>query len=126
MADQQVMQQFQEIENKFNQVLCSNNADEVGKYFSEDWFLLEPGYGVVTRDQFLNSIKNGNLVHKEMKREVLNVKLHDGVAIVTVQGLNKGVLEGQPFDVEIWATNVYRQKNDNWVFVHTHESPKSC
>lgn len=126
MADKQLIQKFQLLENDFNEVLCTNNAEAVGKYLSADWLMLEPGYGIITREQFLQSIEKGDLVHDAMEREVLLVKHYNNTAVVTLQGINKGKLQNQPFDVELWVTNVYKEENNKWVCVQTHESPKVC
>jgi len=100
MTDQQLIQQFQFVEDDFNQMLASNNIDEISKHISEDWILLEPQYGLISKDQFLSAIELGELCHTEMKKKVLRVKVYNDIAIVTTRGMNIGILRDEPFNSE--------------------------
>lgn len=126
MTDDKLIEQFQLIDDNFNQVLISNSADEISKYISEDWVLLEPRYGIIDKARFLNAIQLGNLSHTEMKKKVLRVNLYNDIAIVTTRGMNIGLLRGEPFNSEQWITNIYKKENGNWICIMTQEAPVTC
>ena len=126
MTDDKLIKQFQLIDDNFNQALISNKADQISRFISEDWVLLEPRYGIISKDEFLNAIKLGELSHTEMKKDVLRVKLYNDTAIVTTRGMNIGFLKTKPFNSKQWVTNIYKKENENWVCVMTQEAPVTC
>lgn len=110
MTDDKLIEQFQLIDDNFNQILISNRADEISKYISEDWVLLEPQYGLISKDRFLRAIELDELSHTEMRKKVLLVKLYNDIAIVTTRGMNIGFLRDEAFNSEQWVTNIYKKK----------------
>ena len=126
MTDDQLIEQFQLVDNEFNQALITNNVEEISKYISADWILLEAQFGIITKDRFLHVIERGDLIHTAMNKKVLRVKAYNGIAIVTARGINNGFYKNEPFNSEQWVTNVYKNENENWVCIMSHETPVSC
>ena len=126
MTDDQLIAEFQTVEDNFNQVLASNNIFEISKYISGDWVLLEPQYGIISKDRFLRVIELGELSHTEMRKKVLRVMLYNNIAIVITRGMNIGFLRDEPFNSEQWVTNIYKKENENWICIMTKEAPVAC
>jgi ketosteroid isomerase-like protein len=126
MTDDQAIREFQRVEDNFNQALASNDIYAISKHLSEDWVLLEPQYGIISKERFLRVIELGELSHTEMRKKVLRVKLYNDIAIVTTRGLNIGFLRDEPFNSEQWVTNVYKKENETWICVTTKEAPVTC
>jgi len=122
----QLLQQFQQLKDNFNDHLLTNNTAAMANYFSDEWFILEPSFGIISKESFLKAIQSGKLSHASMKKEVVQVKAHDTIAIVISKGRNVGVYNDIPFDTEVWVTNTYKQDGLNWVCIMTQESPVSC
>jgi len=118
MTDDQLIKQFQVVEDNFNQALTTNNVDKISKYVSEEWILLVPQFGIITKDRFLHVIEQGDLSHTAMNKQVLRVKLYNDIAIVTARGMNIGFLKDEPFNAEHWATNAYKKENENWICIY--------
>lgn len=126
MIEEQLIEQFQALEDDFNEAWTSNNTERISTFISDDWFLLEPQFGIVSREKFLRVIENAELSHVSMKKKVMQVKLLGDVAIVTARGFNKGSFRGEVFDAELWVTNIYKRENRNWICIMTQEAPVSC
>ncbi len=126
MTDDQLIKQFQSVEDNFNQALTSNDIKEISNYISTDWVLLVPQFGIITKDRFLHVIDQGELSHTAMKKQVLRVKLYNDIAIVTARGMNIGFYKGESFNAEHWVTSVYKKENQNWICIMTHEAPVTC
>jgi ketosteroid isomerase-like protein len=126
MFNEQLLHEFQVLEDAFNKALTTNNIAEISKHLSNDWVILEPQYGLVNKERFLNAIQTGDLSHTSMQKNVVQVKLHDDIALVTTRGMNVGFYKNVPFDSEQWVTNIYKNANGIWKCVMTHESPVSC
>ncbi len=67
MTDDQLIAQFQTVDDNFNEALASNNIEEISNYISADWVLVVPQYGIITKDRFLYVIEHGELSHTAMK-----------------------------------------------------------
>jgi hypothetical protein len=120
------MKEFQELEDNFNIALTTNKTNTIESYLSDDWFILEPSFGLITKENFLKAINSGDLSHSAMKKEVALVRRHDDIAIVTSRGWNVGMYKNETFKVEIWVTNIYKRKGNDWICIMTQESPVNC
>lgn len=120
------MELFQNIEDRYNCALESNDINEISKLLIYDWTLLEPSFGQISKESFLNSIRNGELVHLKMKKKIQNVKVYKDTAIVLTKGQNNGLYKNEIFDSETWITNIYIRKGADWIMVNSHECPVSC
>lgn len=125
MTDEQLIKEFQRIEDAFNQAMISNNVDEISNCISVDWVLVDAGGGIIPRERIMYVIKQGMLKHTTMTKEILRVKVYDNIALVTGRGKNTGTWQGEPMQADEWITDVYRKENDKWICVLTHLTPVS-
>ncbi len=123
MKEEQLMKQFLEIENRFNQAVISNDIDESRKCISDDWVIVDAQGGIIPRERFLDVVEKGLLSHTTMTKELLRVKVYDNIAVITGRGQNTGMWQGQPIQGDEWVTDVYKKENDQWVCVLTHLTP---
>lgn len=126
MTKNELKRQFQIIDNNLNQAYEKNDPEEISKMLSDDWAMLESSTGLSTKGQFLNAIKDGNLKHSKMKKEVLQVKLYNDFAIVITRGKNEGRYLNNLFNAEHWVTNIYMKNDPGWVCVFIQEAPVIC
>ena len=126
MTETELKSQFQMIEDNLNAAYEKNDAEEISKLLSDDWTILEPSIGLSSKEQFLTAIKDRNLTHSSMKKEVLQVKLYNDFAIVLTRGKNEGHYSDKPFNAEQWVTNIYKKNNSQWTCVMTQEVPVAC
>ncbi len=126
MTETELKSQFQTIENNLNGAYETNDAERISTLLAEDWMILEPSTGLSDKEHFLAAIKNGNLVHLSMKKQVVQVKLYNDFAIVISRGKNEGHYLDNPFGSEQWVTNVYLKVNEQWICVLTQEAAVSC
>lgn len=118
--------QFQIIEDNLNEAYEKNDCEDISNLLSDDWTILEPTIGLSNKGQFLKAIRDGNLVHSSMKKEILQVKIFDDVAIVVTRGRNVGRYLNKSFNGEQWVTNIYKRNNSQWICIMTQEAPVTC
>lgn len=123
MTEEQLVKQFLEIENRFNQAVISNDIDEIKKCISDDWVIVDAQGGIIPRERFLDVVEKGLLSHTTMTKKLLRVKVYDNIAVITGRGQNTGMWQGQPIQADEWVTDVYKKENDQWVCVLTHLTP---
>lgn len=126
MTETELKSHFQIIEDDLNEAYEKNDAEKIFNLISDDWTILEPSTGLSSKKQFLQAIKDGKLRHKSMRKEIVQVKLFNDVAIVIAKGRNEGHYLDKPFDSEQWVTNIYKKINQYWVCVMTQEAAVTC
>jgi ketosteroid isomerase-like protein len=115
--------EFVAIENAFNAAMISNDVSEIAACITDEWVLVTPQVGPVSRDGMLAAIGSGVLSHDTMTKEIVRVEVYGDVAVVTGRGRNTGMFKGQPIKADEWITDVYRKVESRWLCVLTHLTP---
>jgi len=123
MKDEQLISEFQQIEDDFNKAVISNKVDEIKKCVTEDWVLVDSQGGIIPQEGFFRVLEQGLLSHDTMTKEILRVKVYGDIALVTGRGQNTGNWQGQRLEADEWITDVYKKENDKWLCVLTHLTP---
>lgn len=123
MTDEQLISEFQKIEDEFNAAVISNSVDEIKKCITIDWILVDSQGGIIPQERFFSVLEQGLLSHSTMTKEILRVKVYGDIALVTGRGQNTGTWQGQPLEADEWITDVYKKEKDKWLCVLTHLTP---
>ena len=115
--------QFEKIARSFAQAILSNDTAQIAEFLSDEWVLVTPEAGPVSRQQFLQNIENDVLRHKTMEIDVARVMVYGDIALVTGRGRNTGTFRGQPIEADEWTTDVYRRMDGRWRCVLTQLTP---
>ena len=111
------------VEEAFNRAMVSNDVLQISACVADDWVLVTPEVGVVTRARILHVIESGELSHDSMTKEVGRVKVYGDIALVTARGRNTGQFRGRRLNADEWVTDVYRKVDGRWLCVLTHLTP---
>lgn len=114
---------FQALEGNFNRAMVSNDIGLISQCISDDWVLVTPEKGPISRAAILDVIGSGTLTHDWMEKQIVRVKRYGDVALVTGRGQNTGTFRGMPIEADEWITDVYRLENSQWRCVLTHLTP---
>lgn len=112
MTNEQLISEFQKIEDNFNTAVISNKVDEIKKCVTEDWVLVNSQGGIIPQEGFFKVLEQGTLSHHTMTKQILRVKIYGDIALVTGRGQNTGSWQGQPLEADEWITDVYKKEND--------------
>lgn len=123
MIEDQLKQQFQQIEDSFNAAVISNRVEEIKKCITTDWVLIDSQGGIIPQESFFHVLEQGLLSHSTMTKEILRVKVYGDIALVTGRGQNTGTWHEQPIEADEWITDVYKNENEKWLCVLTHLTP---
>jgi uncharacterized protein (TIGR02246 family) len=110
-------------EDRFNRAMIANDVAAIAACVADDWVLVTPEAGPVSRERILHVIGCGELTHETMTKDPVRVQLLGDVAIVTARGRNTGTWRGQPMAADEWVTDVYRRIDGDWRCVLTHLTP---
>jgi uncharacterized protein (TIGR02246 family) len=114
------------VEDNFNRAMVSNDVARIATCMSDDWVLVTPEVGPVSRTGMLQAIEKGVLSHDSMTKDVKRVKVYGDIAVVTARGQNTGAFKGQPIAADEWITDVYRKVDGRWLCVLTHLTPAAA
>lgn len=115
--------EFSAIENAFNDAMVSNDVSRIADCISDDWVLVTPEVGPVSREGMLAAISSGTLSHDMMVKQLARVKVYGDIAVVTGRGQNTGLFKGEPIKADEWITDIYRKLDGKWRCVLTHLTP---
>ena len=110
-------------EDAFNAAMISNDPTRIAACISDDWVLVTPEVGPVSREGMLSAIASGVLSHDTMTKAIARVKVYGDMAVVTGRGQNTGMFRGEAIKADEWITDIYRRVDGEWKCVLTHLSP---
>jgi ketosteroid isomerase-like protein len=117
------LEEFTAIENAFNDAMVSNDIARIADCISDDWVLVTPEVGPVSREGMLDAIGSGRLTHDRMVKTLVRTKVYGDMAVVTGRGQNTGTFRGEPMAADEWITDIYRRIDGRWRCVLTHLTP---
>ena len=72
-----------EMEERFNRAMISNDVAQISACMTDDWVLVTPEVGIVTRAHLLHAIQTGELSHDAMMKEMVRIRAYGDTAVVT-------------------------------------------
>ena len=112
-----------QVEEAFGLAMISNDVSRIAACIADDWVLVTPEVGVVSRARILQVIESGELSHDTMTKDVSRVRVYGDIAVVTGRGRNTGCFRGERIRADEWITDVYRRVGGSWLCVLTHLTP---
>jgi hypothetical protein len=61
MTDEQLIKEFQQIEDNFNVAMISNSVDEIKKCITSDWVLVDSQGGIIPQEKIFGVVEQGLL-----------------------------------------------------------------
>lgn len=123
MAVTQVPQFLVDLEERFNVAMVSNDVERIAECITDDWLLITPEAGPVSRSTILDAVGSGRLTHSSMTKVATHAAVVGDMAWVTGRGQNTGTFNGAPMQADEYVTDVYRQVGGAWLCILTHLTP---
>ena|SRR5262245_31104617 len=123
MITTEIPQFLVELEERFNRAMVSNDVDTISNCITDDWMLVTPEAGPVSRSRILEVIGSGRLTHSSMSKLATHAAVVGDVAWVTGRGQNTGTFNGSPIEADEYITDIYRRVGDEWLCMLTHLTP---
>jgi ketosteroid isomerase-like protein len=103
--------------------LLSNDADAVATFVTNDWVYVGPD-GAASRDDIVNWIATGRLVHHTMRTIGRpRTAAYGDVVIVTAHKRSSGSWDGQAYAADEWISEVFVRQDAGWRCVLSQKSP---
>ncbi|MEO5859913.1 MAG: nuclear transport factor 2 family protein [Pyrinomonadaceae bacterium] len=104
----------------FEAALNKNDADAVGRFYSDDYTLIDQDGVMQTKASRVEQIKSGKVKWEGLKFSDMKVRTHpagDG-AVVYAHATGKTTIDGKTGDRDSMVTWVVRKGADGWHFLH--------
>jgi ketosteroid isomerase-like protein len=119
----EIPQFLADLEARFNRAMISNDVESIARCITNDWILVTPEAGPVSRSRILDVIGSGRLTHSSMTKMATHAAVAGDIAWVTGRGQNTGTFNGAPIQADEYITDIYRRVGDEWLCMLTHLTP---
>jgi Domain of unknown function (DUF4440) len=124
MADES--EALEAIERRRLRALVTRDMDSAWAVHAEDYQLVTPHGGVLSREEYLGSIASGQLAYHSFDLVSEVSVLHCGhLAVLRYRVRIDGAFEGHREVVEAWHTDCYRRGPAGWKAVRSHATSVS-
>jgi ketosteroid isomerase-like protein len=109
-----VEEEIKALDDQRRQATLKGDVNFFQKYLADNYVAIDPRGSEVTRDQVLQSFKNGKTKYDSIDVRDRKVRAFGNAAIVNADSVVKGVANGQPIDGEYRATIVWVKQGGKW------------
>lgn len=108
------------MENLWNQMQLNHDAAAMEKMLDEDFVLTDYDGSLLTKNQFLDSIKDMNVKLTLEMSEGMKLHQHGNTVVITGATREKGTQGGKAFAHNGRFTDTWVRKNGTWLCVASH------
>jgi ketosteroid isomerase-like protein len=111
------------MEQEFADAIVKNNPEEIRRFVSDDWVIINADGGIIDGKRFLEVIESGTLTHEMMESDDIRVRVYADSAVVSALTRSKGKFMGQEFTTHERSTDVFVRRDGQWRCVLTQLTP---
>ena len=101
--------------------LATGDVERAAQLHTEDFQLINPLGGAVTKEQYLGGISSGQIHYLYWEPESIAVRLYGDVAVIRYQSQLEIVVQGRHIPRQrYWHTDLYERHGMQWQVVWSH------
>jgi ketosteroid isomerase-like protein len=105
------------LENLWNQMQLNHDADAMGKLLDEDFVLTDYDGAVMSKAQFLDSIRDMSYHLTVEASEDMKLHRHGDTVVITGATHEKGTYKGKPYQHQGRFTDTWMKKKGQWLCI---------
>ena len=91
------------------------------RYHADDFQLINPDGGTMSKEQYLGRVADGSLNYLEWDPEEIRVRIYGDSAVIRYKAhLRVSVKGSAGRDIHFWHTDLYEKRNGQWQLVWAH------
>ena len=114
MKNSDIEEELLKLEEQFGAAIVKNDPEEILRFVTEDWIIINSDGGIIDKERFLGVIKSGALTHEMMESSDIRVRVYGDSAVLTALTRTKGKFSGQDFSTHERATDVFVKLDGQW------------
>lgn len=115
---QDTADRLRDIERERLRSLVDADVVTARRLHADDFQLINPKGGSLSKEQYLGDIASGDLDYLEWKPGDIRVRLYGDSAVIRYQAHLRVSVKGSPGrDVTFWHTDLYEKRNGQWQVV---------
>jgi hypothetical protein len=116
--EQNEADEVREIERERLRALVNGEVERARQIHADDFQLINPAGGVLSRDQYLDMIASGEFRYRAWEPEAISVRLYGSVSVIRYRAEIEAVFQGNPIPRErYWHTDLYEKRDGRWQVV---------
>ena len=101
--------------------LVSGNMEVLHRLHADDFQLINPFGGSLSKEQYLAGIASGEIDYLIWNPENIDVRLHGSAAVIRYRSELEIIVRGQLISRRpYWHTDLYEQRDGRWQVVWSH------
>ncbi|HVG84659.1 MAG TPA: nuclear transport factor 2 family protein [Vicinamibacterales bacterium] len=126
MGDDREVELLRSTERERLRALVSGDAERAAHLHADDFQLINPLGGSLSKDQYLGGISSGQIHYLYWEPEAITVRVYGGAAVMRYQSELEIVVQGRHIPRQrYWHTDVYERRGSQWKVVWSHATAAS-
>lgn len=126
MGDDREVELLRSTERERLRALVSGDVERAAQLHADDFQLINPLGGALSKDQYLGGISSGQIHYLYWEPEAIVVRLYGGAAVMRYQSELEIVVQGRHIPRQrYWHTDLYERHGSQWQVVWSHATAAS-
>jgi hypothetical protein len=111
--------ELRNVERERTRALVEGNMEVAQRLHADDYQLINPMGGVLTKQEYLSAVASGDIDYLEWEPETIEVKLFGNAAVIRYRAPLRIVVKAAPNapSGRFWFTDLYEKRNGQWQIV---------
>ena len=107
--------------------LVSGDGRRAAQLHADDFQLINPLGGALSKDQYLGGISAGQIHYLYWQPQTIAVRLYGSAAVIRYQSELEIVVQGRHIPRQrYWHTDLYERRGSEWQVVWSHATAAKC
>ena len=125
-AEDREVEVLRSTERERLRALVSGDVEQAAQLHADDFQLINPLGGALSKDQYLGGISSGQIRYLYWEPEAIAVRVYGGAAVIRYQSELEIVVQGRHIPRQrYWHTDLYERHGSQWQVVWSHATAAS-
>ena len=125
-AEDREVEVLRSTERERLRALVSGDVEQAAQLHADDFQLINPLGGALSKDQYLGGISSGQIRYLYWEPEAIAVRVYGGAAVIRYQSELEIVVQGRHIPRQrYWHTDLYERHGSQWRVVWSHATAAS-
>lgn len=126
MAEDREVELLRSTERERLRALVSGDVERATQLHADDFQLINPLGGALSKDQYLGGISSGQIHYLYWEPEAIAVRVYGGAAVMRYQSELEIIVQGRHIPRQrYWHTDLYERHGVQWQVVWSHATTAS-